>query len=77
VIHGKESHELKQARELGMEELTVSLQSLGFTKSIADSNLYIKIVQNHPVILVDDLFLTGKENLIAQTKRELFSRILK
>jgi hypothetical protein len=31
-------------------------------------------VQNHQVILVlyvDDLFLTGEENLIAQTKREL------
>jgi hypothetical protein len=50
------------------------LQSLGLTKSITDPNLYIKIVQNHPVILVlyvDDLFLTGEENLIAQTKREL------
>jgi hypothetical protein len=34
-----------------MEELTISLQSLGFTKSIADSNLYIKIAQNHHVIL--------------------------
>jgi hypothetical protein len=34
-----------------MEELTVSLQSLGFTKSITDPNLYIKIVHNHPVIL--------------------------
>ena len=58
-----------------MEELTKKkLQSLGLTKSITDPNLYIKIVQNHPVILVlyvDDLFLIGEENLIAQTKREL------
>jgi hypothetical protein len=57
-----------------MEELTVFLQSLGFSKSIADPNPYIKIVQNHPVILVlyvDDLFLTGEEPFIAQTKREL------
>jgi hypothetical protein len=56
-----------------MEELTVSLQSLRFTKSIADPNLYIKIIQNHPIILVlyvDDLFLR-EENLIAQTKREI------
>jgi hypothetical protein len=53
--------------------LTVFLQSLGFTKSIENPNLYIKIVQNHPAILVlyvDDLFLTGEEHLIAQTKRE-------
>jgi hypothetical protein len=42
--------------------------------SIADPNLYIKIVHNHIVILVlymYDLFLTREENLIAQTKREL------
>jgi hypothetical protein len=53
------------------------LQSLGFTKSIADPNLYIKIVQNHSVILVlyvDDVFLTGEENLIGQTKRELSTK---
>jgi hypothetical protein len=34
----------------------------------------MKIVHNHPVILVlyvDDLFLIGEEPLIAQTKREL------
>jgi hypothetical protein len=28
-------------------------------------------VKNHPVILVDDLFLTVEEHLLAQTKREL------
>jgi hypothetical protein len=50
------------------------LQSLGFSESIENPNIYIKIVQNHLVILVlymDDLFLTGEENLIAQTKREI------
>jgi hypothetical protein len=50
-----------------MEELTVFF-SLGLSKSIAYPNLYIKIVKNHPVILVlyvDDLFLTGEEHLIA------------
>jgi hypothetical protein len=83
VIHGKESHVcklkkalygLKQAPRAWYGRIDSFLQSLGFTKSIADPNLYIKIVQNHPVILVlyvDDLFLTGEENLIAQTKREL------
>jgi hypothetical protein len=83
VIHGKESHvcklkkalyRLKQAPRAWYGRIDDFLQSLGFTKSIADPNLYIKIVQNHPVIFVlyvDDLFLTGEENLIAQTTREL------
>jgi hypothetical protein len=83
IIHGKESHVcklkkalygLKQAPRAWYGRIDSFLQSLGFTKSIADLNLYIKIIQNHPVILVlyvDDPFLTGEENLIAQTKREL------
>ena len=50
------------------------MRRLGFSKSIADSNLYTKVVKNHPLILVlyvDHLFLTGEEHLIAQSKREL------
>jgi hypothetical protein len=50
------------------------LMSLGFTKSTTDSNLYFKVVDGEPVILllyVDDLFLTGNENLIAESKRNL------
>ena len=38
--------------------------------------LYFKVVHNHHLILVlyvDDLFLTGEEQLIAQCKRELNS----
>jgi hypothetical protein len=65
---------LKKAPRAWYRRIDSFLQSLGFTKSIADPNLYIKIVQNHHVILVlyvDDLFLTGEENLIAHTKREL------
>jgi hypothetical protein len=83
VIHGKESHVCKHKKSLyGLKQapgawygrIDSFLQSLGFSKSIAYPNLYIKIVQNHHVILVlyvDDLFLTGEEHLIAQTKREL------
>ena len=40
---------------------------LGFTKSIADSNLYYKFVDGQSLIMVlyvDDLFLTGAEKLI-------------
>jgi hypothetical protein len=85
VIHDKRSHVcklkkamygLKQASRAWYGRIDSFLQSLGFSKSIANPNLYIKIVQNHPVILVlyvDDMFLTGEENLIAQTKRELFA----
>jgi hypothetical protein len=76
VIHEKESHVCKLKKALyGLKQAPRAWYGridnflrLGFTKSIADPNLYIKIVQNHPVILVlyvDDLFLTGEENLIA------------
>ena len=44
------------------------LVSLGFTKSDAYPNLYYKVVNDEPLILVlyvDDLFLTGNEKLIA------------
>jgi hypothetical protein len=83
IIHDKRSHVcklkkalygLKQAPRAWYGRIDSFLQSLGFSKSIADPNLYIKIIQNHPVLLVlyvDDLFLTREETLIAQTKREL------
>jgi hypothetical protein len=48
--------------------------SLGFTKSKVDSNLYFKVINDEPVILllyVDDLFLTGEENLITYCKKKL------
>jgi hypothetical protein len=50
--------------------------SLGFTKSKADSNLYFKVMNDELVILllyVDDLFLTGEENLIIECKKKLAS----
>jgi hypothetical protein len=50
--------------------------SLGFTKSKADSNLYYKVVDGGPMILllyVDDLFLTGVEKLIDECKKMLAS----
>jgi hypothetical protein len=48
--------------------------SLGFTKSKADSNLYYKVVDGYQGILlvyVDDMFLTGEEKLILDSKRKL------
>ena len=47
---------------------------MGFTKSKADSNLYYKVEDGNLVILllhVDDLFVTGVDGLIADTKRKL------
>ena len=52
------------------------LMKLGFIRSNADPNLYLKDVQVKPLILVlyvDDLFLTGADPLIHQCKRELAS----
>ena len=47
---------------------------MGFTKSKADSNLYYRVEEGNPVIpllYVDDLFMTGEDGLIANTKRKL------
>ena len=47
---------------------------MGFTKSKADSNIYYKVEEGNPVILlmyVDDLFVMGVDGLIDDTKRKL------
>jgi hypothetical protein len=65
---------LKQAPRAWYGRIDSFLTSLGFTKSKVDSNLYFKIMDNEPVILllyVDDLFLTGEEKLIAECKKRL------
>ena len=49
---------------------------LGFTRSEVDPNLYFKVEDDKPLILVlyvDDLFLTGSYPLIHKCKRELAS----
>ena len=50
---------------------------LGFTQSDVDPNLYFKVDNDKPLILVlyvDDLFLTGVDPLIHQCKKELASK---
>ena len=50
------------------------LSSLGFTKSKTDSNLYYKVEDGKPMMLLlylYDLFVTGTNGLIADTKRKL------
>jgi hypothetical protein len=81
--HGRQTHVcklnkslygLKQAPKAWYDRIDSFLMSLGFTKSKTNSNLYYKVVDGGLVILllyVDDLFLTGDENLIAESKRKL------
>ena len=40
-----------------------------FTKSKADPNLYLKVVEDEPVILL--LYVTGKEKQIMESKKKL------
>ena len=50
--------------------------TLGFTESKADSNLCFKVEDRRPMMLllyVDDLFLTGKEELIKDARRKLIA----
>jgi hypothetical protein len=67
---------LKQAPRAWYGHIDSFLTNLGFTKSKEDSNLYFKIMNNEPVILllyVDDLFLIGEEKLITECKKRLAS----
>jgi hypothetical protein len=67
---------LKQAPRAWYARMYNYLTRLGFSKSHADPNLYYKVVDNAPVILllyVDDLFITDEESLIIQCKKELAS----
>eukprot|EP00253_Pinus_taeda_P035890 PITA_35890 len=64
---------LKQAPRAGYERMDSYLMKLGFTRSNADPNLYFKVVEGKPLILVlyvDDLFLTGLE--VWQRPGEIF-----
>jgi hypothetical protein len=65
---------LKQAPRAWYGMIDSFLISLGFTKSKVDPNLYFKIVDDGPIILllyVDDLFLTDEEKLITYCKKHL------
>jgi hypothetical protein len=72
----KSLYELKQAVRAWYGRIDSFLMSLGFTKSKVDPNLYYKVEDSGPVILllyVDDLFLIGNDNLIAECKSKLAS----
>jgi hypothetical protein len=70
----KDLYGLKQAPRACYGRIDSFLTSLGFTKSKADSNLYFKVMNDEPIILllyVDDLFLTEEEKLITKCKKKL------
>ena len=70
----KSLYNLKQTPKTWYDRIDSFLSSLGFTKSKADSNLYYKVEDGNPVMLllyVDDLFVTDTDGLIADTKRKL------
>ena len=55
---------LKQAPRAWYGRINIFLVSLGFTESKVDPNLYFKVMDDEPVILllyVDGLFLTRNE----------------
>ena len=65
---------LKQAPKTWYDRIDSILSSLGFTKNKVDSNLYYKAEDGNPMMLllyVDDLFVTGMDGLIDDTKINL------
>ena len=65
---------LKQAPRAWYGRINSFIASLGFTRSKVDPNLYFKVMDDDPIILllyVDGLFLTGKQNKISECKKKL------
>jgi hypothetical protein len=85
-VHSRDTHifilkkylyGLKQDPRAWYARMDNYLTRLGFSKGHADPNLYYKVMDNAPLILllyVDDLFITGEESLIIQCKKELSSK---
>ena len=68
----KALYNLKQASRAWYARIDSFLTSLDFTKSKANPNLYFKVIEDEPVILllyVDDLFLTRNEKQIVDARR--------
>ena len=65
---------MKQAPRAWYGRIDSFLMRMGFAKSKVDPNLSYKVVEDEPVILllyVDDLFLTGNEKQIMESKKKL------
>jgi hypothetical protein len=84
-VHSRDTHicrlnkslyGLKQSPRAWYARMDNYLTRLGFSKSHADPNLYYKVLDNTPMILllyVDNLFIIGEESLIIKCKKELAS----
>jgi hypothetical protein len=70
----KDLYGLKQAPKAWYKRIKKFLTSFGLIERSVDPHLYFKVVDDGQVILllyVDDLFLTGLENIISKCKRKL------
>jgi hypothetical protein len=70
----KDLYGLKKAPKARYGRIDNFLTSLGFTKISANPNLYFKVADDGPIILLlygDDLFLIGVEKIILECKRKL------
>jgi hypothetical protein len=73
----KAMYGLKQAPRAWYGRIDNFLTSLGFTKSKTDPNIYFKVMNDVPFILllyVYDLFLIGEEKLITDCKKKLAAK---
>jgi hypothetical protein len=73
----KDLYGLKQAPRAWYGRIDNFLMSLGFTKSSVDPNLYFKVEDGEPMILllyVDDTFLIGAKNLIIECKIKMAAK---
>ena len=64
---------LKQAPRSWYGRIDSFLTRMGFSKSKSDPNLYYKVVEDEPIILllyVDDIFLTGNEKQVVECKKK-------
>jgi hypothetical protein len=69
---------LKQAPRAWYGRINSFLTSLGFTKSKVDSNLYLKVMNDEPVMLllfVDDVSLTKMKKSSSQITEEAHHRV--
>ena len=74
----KSLYGLKQAPMTWYNKIEIFLTSLVFTKSKENFNLYYKLEEGNPVILllyVNDLFVTSVDGLIVDTKRKLVGNL--
>lgn len=73
----KVSYGLKQAPKSWYNLIDSYLVNFGFTRSNSDPNIYFKVFQGMPLILVlyvENLFLTGSESSMIECKMELASK---